>query len=223
VGALKLQQKRVGTIRRVVRVSGRFVCGLCRNFYDDIIDAHDCLGACWKETLAMDPVVVKRDHGRILHRCLFCARDYNNRSEVLRCAEDCKKLKLRKALAESKCEELKFRSTNRRVPKKLRPVVVSTLPKKRKVNVVTLDPKMAHDLKSVLEDTVPRADANERPIDAGDVAEVLGSEGSGVTGRNKKKKPSAVFYRDQAKYVCTVCHEKYFTKVEVTGCYEGHE
>ena len=38
----------------------------------------------------------------------------------------------------------------------------------------------------------------------------------------KKPKPKKRFTRDGAKYVCTVCLEQYFTRVEVGKCYDGH-
>ena len=39
----------------------------------------------------------------------------------------------------------------------------------------------------------------------------------------KKPKPEKKFTRDGAKYVCTVCQEQYFTRVEVGKCYDGHD
>jgi hypothetical protein len=223
VGVEKFQQKRAGTIRRVVRVEGRFVCGLCRNFYDHPIDAHDCLNSCWEETLAMDPVVVKRDHGRLLLRCLFCARDYDNRSAVLRCADECKRQKLRTAMAELKSTGPENLQSNRRPVRKLRPVIVPMTPvkKKGKSPKIALEKDQPPEVDS--EELVTTADANERPIEAGDVAGVLAKEEPQNADPTKKKKPSEVFYRDQAKYVCTVCHEKYFTKLEVSNCYDSHE
>jgi hypothetical protein len=38
----------------------------------------------------------------------------------------------------------------------------------------------------------------------------------------KKAKPGKAFFRDGAEYVCTVCSQRYFTKIEVTKCFEGH-
>lgn len=39
----------------------------------------------------------------------------------------------------------------------------------------------------------------------------------------KKKRPAEMFYRDSAKYACTICNERYFTKNEVTACFEKHD
>ena len=223
MGAERLQQKRAGTIRRVVRVSGRFVCGLCRNLYEHPSDAHDCLSSCWEETLAMDPVVVKRDRGRLLLRCLFCARDYDNRSAVLRCADECKRQKLRKAMAESKIIGPESFVTNRRPIRKLRPVIVPIVPVKKKLKIAKVTLEKVQAVADHSEELVTTADANERPVEAGDVAAVLAKDAPQNAETSKKKKPSEVFYRDQAKYVCTVCHEKYFTKLEVSNCYDSHE
>ena len=222
MGAERLQLKRAGTIRRVVRVSGRFVCGLCRNLYDHPSDAHECLSACWEETLAMDPVVVRRDRNRLLLRCLFCARDYDNRSAVLRCADESKRQKLRKAMAESKLVGPELHQTSRRPVRKLRPVLMPVAPLKKKIKVasVAIDSNQSAD---VSEELVPTADAYERPVETGDIAAELSKEKSKPTDSGKKKKPSDIFYRDQANYVCSVCHAKYFTKVEVSNCYDSHE
>ncbi len=222
MGAERLQLKRAGTIRKVVRVSGRFVCGLCRNLYDHPSDAHECLSACWEETLAMDPVVVRRDRNRLLLRCLFCARDYDNRAAVLRCADECKRQKLRKAMAESKLIGPELHKTSRRPVRKLRPVLVPVVPLKKKTKIATIANKNAQSTDGP-EELVPTADAYERPVETVDIAKELSKEKSKPSDTGKKKKPSDIFYRDQANYVCTVCHEKYFTKVEVSNCYDSHE
>ncbi len=222
MGTEKLHLKRAGMIRRVVRVEGRFVCGLCRSFYDHPNDAHDCLSSCWQETLAMDPVIVKRDRGRLLLRCLFCARDYDNRSAVLRCADECKRAKLRKAMAESKIIGDENFQSNRRPLRKLRPVIVQLAPVKKKPKISKTENKQEQIAEVVSETSITTADANESPI-VGDLTSVPAKDESKNIESAKKKKPSEVFYRDQAKYVCTVCHEKYFTKLEVSNCYEAHE
>jgi hypothetical protein len=222
MGAEKLHLKRAGIIRRVVRVEGRFVCGLCRSFYDHPSDAHECLSSCWQETLAMDPVIVKRDRGRLLLRCLFCARDYDNRSAALRCADECKRQKLRKAMAESKIIGDENFHTNKRPLRKLRPVIVPLTPVKKKLKNSKAEINQEQPAEVVLEASVTTADANESPIVA-DVTSAPEKDESKNVESTKKKKPSEVFYRDQAKYVCTVCHEKYFTKLEVSNCYDAHD
>ncbi len=223
MGAVRLQQRRAGTILRVVRVSGRFVCGLCRNLYDHPTDAHDCLSTCWQETLAMDPVVVKYERGRLLLRCLFCARDYDNRSAVLRCADECKRQKLRKAMAESRIAGPEDLPTNRRSVRKLRSVIVPVAPVKRKPKSPQAIEAVSEVNEPIADDLETTADSNEKPVAAGDLATVQINDESLDTDKSKKKKPSEVYYRDQAKYVCTICHEKYFTKVEVSNCYDAHE
>jgi len=222
MGALRQQQKRAGTIHRVVRVSGRFVCGLCRNLYDHYGDAQDCLGSCWQETLAMDPVIVKHVNGRFLLRCLFCARDYQNRSAVLRCADECKRQKLRKAMAESRLSAAEPHLKTRRQVRKLRSVIIPVASIKKKIKPQKSESSGEQFNSQALEELVTRADANESPVEVGDIANVVNKDTKQIDAP-KKNKPSAVFYRDQAKYVCTVCHEKYFTKIEVSNCYDGHE
>lgn len=38
----------------------------------------------------------------------------------------------------------------------------------------------------------------------------------------KERNPSEKYIRDGAKYVCTKCKTKYFSKDEVEKCYDSH-
>lgn len=220
MGALKLYQRRAGTIRRVVRVSGHFVCGLCRNPYAELRVARGCLEQCWDDVLALDPVLLKKYHGQLEHRCRFCARDYLARDEAERCAEECMGKSNRKAQAEAKlggAEErplVRQKFSRKMLMKSVVPV--TTLKKKlmkNKVETGPVDPVFL-DAPPVEDGPAGRSGNNNEPI-------VDRSVAAGVAP--KKPKPSDIFYRDGAKYVCQLCHKKYFTKLEVTDCWEAHE
>lgn len=232
MGALKLQQ-RAGTIRRVVRVSGQFVCGVCRNSYEDLHAARGCLERCWQEFLDLNPVIVKKVNGLLMHRCRYCARDYEDGSRAHQCAEQCRQQLERKTAAEARVAGIEDKLPVKkptRTPGSKRAVarVVMPTPAVRKKQALNVVPSASSpEVDKLVEDAASTitADANEKAVEplapAPPSADAAGADP--VAGDVKKKKPSDIFYRDQAKYVCTVCHQKYFTKVEVTNCYDSHE
>lgn len=220
MGALKLQQHRAGTIRRVVRVSGHFVCGLCRNHYADMRVARGCLEQCWEDVLAMDPVVAKKHHGHQIHRCRFCARDYEARLNAEYCARECKSKMNRKQLAEVKLGDIEEQpQTKRKFSRKMLLQSVMPLSSGKKKPIKITDPIQEVRVHA----TVPPM-AFERPDRMPvDHTEPVIDQSVSAGNRPKKPKTADIFYRDQAKYVCTVCHAKFFTKLEVTNCWEAHE
>jgi hypothetical protein len=225
LGAHKLVQERAGTIRRVVRVEGQFVCGVCRSAYDDLPSARGCLEGCWDSFLHLNPVITKKVSGRVQHRCRFCARDYDNNAAARQCAEQCRQNLMRKIAAEARVADKEDSMPVRKPLRNNGPkravtrVVMPAAPVRRKPAPAVV-PDAGPAVDDLVEDAVSTitADANEKTVEPAAMEPAANAPAAG-----KKKKPSEVFYRDQAKYVCTVCNEKYFTKVEVTKCYDSHE
>lgn len=221
LGAPKHQQ-RAGTIRRVVRVAGQFVCGICRQSYEELPAAYGCLDRCWQEFLSLDAVIMRTQGGTPSYRCRICARDYAHREQAQSCAAQCKERMRRKAVLEDKLTT-KEENIPKRTP--LRLVQAVRLAAKQAVPVRKTPPPKMIPAEPDIQRPAPEligvitADANERAVEPA----VLLPEGVEEAAKPKKKKPSAIFYRDNAKYACTVCNERYFTKVEVTKCYESHE
>ena len=87
----QLQVRGAGTIRRVVRQGHVFLCGMCRDSFDNFSDAISCVRHCWEEVLLLDPVIERRFPAKtVMFRCRFCARDHETHELADHCAKDCK-------------------------------------------------------------------------------------------------------------------------------------
>ena len=208
-----LHANRAGTIKRVIRQGATFVCGLCRSTYQREGTALECLETCWIEILALDPVIVKPRSASVAFRCRFCARDHESRDAALDCADDCRdrhefEFASEREMFASDSGVARARPKKRGLAVVRRMAVVPKAAKAGKISVAEAGNSVAVDVDSVM--------ASAAAVPAAEPVAVAAADAP------KKPKPDKVFYRDQAKYVCTVCHEKYFTKIEVTKCYDGH-
>lgn len=194
---------RAGTIKRVLRRGRRHLCGLCRASYDSENGAVSCLADCWGELLKLDPVIQRRRGRKMLYRCRFCARDHARSDDARECASDCRA----RQEAQHAAEMALFASDDifpkpRRLPRKKAapPVMIAApaRPAKKKAEVpaeVVVAPEAA-----------PQATPAPAPVE----------------GEAKKPKPDKAFFRDGAEYVCTICQEHFFTKLEVQACFDAH-
>lgn len=228
MGAISLHlSNRAGTIRRVVRVSGRFVCGICRRSHGEAPEAQDCVRACWEELLTLDPVIVRFK----AFRCRFCARDHQERKKAYRCAEDCRTKQLRLSDIEDDLDEeddgperRKFKPRSVVQPMTMRP---AARPAPRAVKSQAASGMPNRDLNPISVDVAKVATPAPAPapVEAAPAAEPAGEAdgGGGAAGKKAKKKSTGhMYYRDGARYVCQECNAKYFTKDEVEKCFSSH-
>jgi hypothetical protein len=215
MGAERLNPMRAGTIRRVVRQGHRFTCGLCRSAYEEEKTAEDCVHHCWQELLQLSPVITKRRGFRALvYRCRFCARDFATAHDAARCAADCKTLHSERHEKEQALVDAGVVGDRPR-PRRQTPRLVALPVKTFTRRAPTMEIEEGAEAPAAPSGSPVTVDAGVAPtVAAGDVQE--------DAPKAKKAKPSEVFYRDGAKYACTVCNKRYFTKNEVTACYEGH-
>ena len=225
--------ERAGTIRRVIRRGYQFICGLCREIYLDPRQAQGCLSQCWQELLRLPPVI-QRTKGNLKRpfRCRFCARDHQSLKCANACANDC--LSAARQRYEMERKELPLIETKplklrRKGPRAVPSLRVQPPPLKRKPHEASRqDDGPAFDV------TI-NVDAGREPAAPMDVTpEAQLQEGATQTepsqqgavplpqAEGDKTKPKDKFYRDAAKYACTVCNERYFTRVEVEQCYDSH-
>ncbi len=220
---------RAGAIKRVIRRGRKFFCGLCRTFYGQEDQAVGCLTECWGELLRLDPVLPRRHGMSMVYRCRFCARDFVKRQAARGCAAECRgraeeRHEADMGLLASDDVTPAARPFKRRVAA---PSLMVAAPLRRKL--VRTAPVAGPTMEPVAQSPAPAA-AEPSPGPAAPAAApgaldstvpVAGAAAAGPAPA-KKVKGDQAFMRDGAEYVCTACSKRYFTKLEVTSCFESH-
>lgn len=215
------------TVRRVLKLGGHAVCGLCRCRYKDLADAQHCLLSCWDRVLHSYPLIHRVtgykpttgiDSSKSVFRCRFCSRDYYTEQEGLSCARNCLKIahdNMTRAhnLPPSELPE-KTRRTFGSDEQKVKIEYISKYNFKRKTPEP--EPEVVEEL------DVPNI------MDSGDPHSHEGYQPKSVEGieapkeeRNKDFYPKP-FLRQNAKYRCAYCLTDFFTKMEVEQCFDSH-
>ncbi len=213
VAAKPVLQHRAGVVKRVVRRNRIFVCGLCRDEHPKEEEAMGCVESCWEEILALTPVLPRRRGVSMSYRCRFCARDHESQSAAGACAADCR-AKQTAAFSVARVADLEdhmvatSRSLRvRRAAAPLRLVAAGRGTKMLKDEGRASPEASPLDPAAGAPSADPGVDLPPQDVAAAEAA---------------KAKPKNVFYRDNAKYACTVCNARFFTRMEVTACYEAH-
>lgn len=235
--ALFSHRSRYAILRKVVRVGGDFVCGICREHYDSESEAWSCLQMCWQEVLASDPVVTRPVVGGVQYRCRFCSRDYTAHHEALVCAEACRHKQ------QHVFEHEKHLAAQNPGLKAKRQFV-----RRQRLQLVPVSRKRAHtpsavddtgssnspqeiqnmfDVQSSVGNTTTagavRPMSSAKPDAPADDPQERGSaEPAPDNGLRRKIDFKDPFYRNGAKYLCRFCNAPYFTKNEVETCFNNH-
>ncbi len=200
-------------VKRVVRSGGGFVCGICHRRHEQREEAESCLEGCLAGYFEMNPIVPVpgTSGGRV--RCLFCGREYGDPSLAHHCAEGCK------------AKFLGARHAERGValPLKARRSVVSRSMVMMKMGMHSPANNAARGVAAAEEVSrnVPEPEIVKSAPSA-PVAEAPAEGEAEAAPQKKKDRNAPTHIRNGAKYVCTVCNKEYFTKVEVTQCWESH-
>ena len=216
---------RIPPVRRVIGQGEDFVCGICKNPYPDIAEAYSCLHHCWQEFVAA-PLVVKRRRkgGGIVFRCRLCGQHYYEKDRADLCAGEC----LQRSDAQF-AEELYLNEMPAQVDSTKRPLRRSSSPAYTSRKVVS-----RFKLKHGGSTGAAPAGADPAPTPAPSQASApVAAPGKPAANANplptrsedERRKKSAFkqgWHRANAKYACDFCHHEYFTKVEVTVCFDGH-
>lgn len=208
----------------------RFRCPFCYREYLDTTDAVSCLVRCknhifsetgcerFKEAVESDMAIIRhRLHqtGSSLprHAHIVNGTEKPSLSEVA--ANERNKVT---GLIQAPAPQLKVvaPAQNVAVPQKSAPKPGPTLNMQPTKSVVK--PAETQAVIPVFTEAVSSAPVVEEPpaIEAAGKAE---SYDPNMIYREEGQKP---FSRDNARYVCTACHQKFFTKTEVEGCFNSH-
>lgn len=212
------------TVRRVLKLAGYAVCGLCRRRFSHLSEAQLCLMSCWESVLHSYPLIHRVtgykpttgiDTSQSVFRCRFCSRDYFKEEAGLACARRCLKL----------CHDNFTKAHNlppSQVPEKVRRSFVSD-EQKVKVNYVSrFNFKRKEPEAEVIEEPeVPIVDSGDPHSGGGYQLKTLDGPDKPKEERNKGFYPKP-FLRQNAKYRCAYCLKDYFTKMEVEQCFDGH-
>jgi hypothetical protein len=101
-------------IKRVIRLNGMFVCGVCRRARGDEASAAACLERCLANWLGSAPPVNEVKDGAAgpkQFRCGFCKRVYTKRNEAQACADACRNQTKQAVEAERKLSPVRAAAT----------------------------------------------------------------------------------------------------------------
>lgn len=228
-------------IKRVVPVAGGFCCGICRTVHPTLSAASGCVQTCWDAQLQAQPTVAIRKGMFTLHRCRFCKREYADFADAANCAAQCSEDLVAKANREAAeaaelpaPREKKFASKALPYTVDARTVSPVTLHEMTKtvlmpfqvrnvlINQRAMKPLLNAVLKHASAIAIGKRGLTGHRQEGGD------SMAHGTEGKPAEQKPMTAkdpgkkFFRDGAKYVCSVCKAKFFTKIEVEACWEKH-
>lgn len=240
---VQVRRAAIPIFRKIFRKRGRFVCGICRSSYQNRSDANNCLNFCWFELQEHYPLIRRRDakSGVYVFRCQYCARDYKSEFAGLECARLCVEQRNQRHIHEQLINELPL-EIKRKHPVRLvhankpemRPLAIRTVFGQKAKNsepslqseTTAIDHSIDHAQPESIDnsetETNPEATLKPSPVSS-DQPETEGSDDKrdDKLRRRKDSFPKS-FIRKDAKYQCCCCLKKYFTKMEVEQCFEGH-
>jgi hypothetical protein len=206
-------------IKIVYRQGKKFVCGMCRNTYQSAKEAKSCLRDDIERMVNLQPVQVVKRGDEIAYRCSICARDYDNHEQAFSCARECKYELDKKRVLEEKITGIPLKPPDLKKFTKRAPVAISI----QQVTKLSLKRKDLEHKPASIDESVKAPTQLEELTSA----EAKGAEKSAAPQASKKPAAKVIndrekFYREDAKYVCSSCNKKFFTKIEVEQCFDGH-
>ena len=232
---------------RVLKGPGCYICGMCGKRYLDPNDAWKCLTSNGLNINSI-PVIATNSNSQT-YICLLCGKNYSNQPDTALCIlRDLQAARFPKVLGDhlhqlfaslaEQAEKTKRDSLVSRqgtigaaVPKKLStyksPKIGSQLNQESSQSLSSLEDASNRD-GSANQDEI---NAQEPAIDDGldttgepmDHERYVGQKPKQIQKRVYYRKPNQKpFSRENAQYRCTVCNEKFFTKMEVETHFEGH-
>jgi hypothetical protein len=205
-------------MRRVFRQENRYFCGICRTFHDNVEEANHCLETCWKAVLTRAPWTTVKRVGKIAFACIYCQRTFPTSQQATLCAEECaSRMTITsldgRDLAPTKVKHV-FAKSN------VKPTV--NFPFKIGGQHNTFEGSIAplpEDLNPVASADIPAKELAPQTPDAkpfASPAPATKSDAKASFDRSKK------IEREGAKYVCLICHKKYFERVAAEKCFDAH-
>ncbi len=199
---------RVPVIRKIIRHSSFFWCGICRNKHDNEDEALECLDSCWTKILHGEHVLPVYDRSKVRYKCIFCSRVHKDEPLALECAEECLDLRKNKHYADMKAFQIPVSEYYVE-----RPPIVPRVKQQVKLDLI---PKYHFAKKT------EKTEAEASPAVEESQPDWIGK---GVIDDRKARTKAdfpKIFIRNAAKYQCTYCHTDFFTKMEVEACFAKH-
>lgn len=233
---------------RVLKGPGCYVCGLCGRRYNNLDDAWKCLTSNGLSITSL-PVIATQNNAQT-YQCLLCGKTYANQPDAALCViRDLRVSQFPKVLGDHLFSL--FNSLADQAEKTKRSVLVSrpgilgsnvppkqaiyqSPPKKEgeeptpKLPSFEENSGVDQDLVMAQEPAVEEAppEAPEEPGTSGDpmdheadISQKPKEIEKPILYRKPGQKP---FARENAQYRCSVCNEKFFTKMEVETHFEEH-
>jgi hypothetical protein len=249
---LIIRHPAIPIFRKVFRRNSVFVCGICRQEYDNLADANNCLNFCWFDLKNLDPVIYRRflDHGK-LYRCQYCGREHPSYEQAHACAEQCytqrARLHIREQLdndlplSEERPRPIQLQKKPARTRDKLLQQVLKRQSSSSRLKTVALRQRRSPPKGTPPRDpsvTEPHVDLDELSLDAtstkADAVSPVAREAKVRTDESAQAnaapshKPrhrdqfQAGWYRKDVHYVCRVCHKTHGGRLEAEICFDSH-
>lgn len=193
---------------RAVRVADKYLCGICRKKFATEVEAWSCVDTCFEKMLAFEPVIIGRRNLKQKFFCRFCAREFMTSNAAEKCAGEC--------ITALRAKYQKEREIVFGDPEKI--ALGASRPDHR-VAKVSSDATYADSRGYTKQeqfgqkhDGIAAAESN---------AQITSSKSTRKTPRDVPDDEK--FFRDAAKYACKECSARFFTRLEVIRCYDGHE
>lgn len=231
-------------IKHVITTATGYHCGICRSRHSAIEDAEVCLDRCWNEQLAASPTVTIKKGQCTLYRCRFCKREFKDPSEAMNCATQCAESSCSVGDHNSRHAITADQIGSRRIASGVRHRWVikqgaldRLVAQKRTKNVMMpfqvrnalYNQQTMKSLSRAMLKIASDIAVGTRSLNTLKIQDIQGGATMGKPAETNdpaiprvKKNPEKKFYRDGAKYVCAVCKNKYFTKLEVESCWKAH-
>ena len=204
-------------VRRVVRISNDFICGICRTHHHNVQAANSCLVDCWDHVRSREPYRRVRRVGRYEFACIYCLRSYLTPLLAVNCAEDCLS---HMHITGFSGEDLSANRPRRTWTRPGKPTVVLPFARLAPETHDKDDDAAAKAAAEALEAANKSKESEDAQSRAAKAAAASAEEDAAKDKEPKDR--TKKFSREGAKYVCEQCKMKYFSKEEVVRCFDSH-
>lgn len=240
-----LQNSPMQRLCRVLKGPGCYICGLCGKRYSKLDDAWKCVTSNGLNTTSI-PVIATKNNAQT-YICLLCGKTYANQADAALCIlRDLRVSSFPKVLGDhlyslfaSLADEAEKTKRDRLVsrpgvlghsvppnqetykynpPKNTKAEATPKLPSpedssdKEQDLIIAQQPDVGEDSEG--------AETSRMPMDhESDISQNPQEIEKPILYRKPGQKP---FARENAQYRCTVCNERFFTKIEVETHFEEH-
>jgi hypothetical protein len=215
-------------MRRVFRQENRYYCGICRTFHDSVEAANRCLESCWKAVLTRAPWTTVKRVGKIAFACIYCQRTFPTAQQATTCAEECASRMTITSLDGRDLSPDKIKHVFHKQNTKPTVNFPFKIGGQHPVQEVVPEPQAT----SINQVAAPQISLDAATAKATKTATAKDAATQNTPAKSAQPEPpppdktpvdpSKKFEREGAKYVCIVCHKKFFERVAAEKCFDGH-